>query len=119
MSRSAETRRQGGRPIAPKVGTGCHSPRCSEYAGLDDGASDVRPQQTPLVTARVPLIVVSDVRLHRESIVSALSCCDRFDVAGSTAVTIEDLINQIDSRGAAIVVLDMVTHASRDIAAAI
>ena len=73
-----------------------------------------RPQ-LPLPTS---LIVVADVRLHRESIVNSLSSRGAFEVAG-VASNADEALALIGSCGAAIVLLDMVTQGSLDIAAAL
>jgi DNA-binding NarL/FixJ family response regulator len=66
----------------------------------------------------VPLIVVADVRLHREGIVNSLSGRDAFDVVGA-ASSAEDALALVGSADSAILVLDMVTHDSHEIASTI
>jgi len=75
----------------------------------------VRRQRSQPVSPNVRLIVVADVRLHRESIVSGLSARDGFEVVGA-ASSAKEALDLVASTGPAIVVLDMVTQGSEDIA---
>ena len=77
----------------------------------------MRPQR-PQPFPPTPLIVVADVRLHRDSIVSGLSRCAAVDVVGS-ASSAEQALALVPPAGAAIVVLDMVTQGSHDIASTV
>jgi len=74
--------------------------------------------QRPQLLPSTPLIVVADVRLHRESIVSGLSRFAAVNVVGS-ASSLEEALALIAPAGVAIVVLDMVTQRSHDIASAL
>ena len=74
----------------------------------------MRPQR-PQLLSTTALIVIADVRLHRESIVGGLARCAAVEIVGS-ASSAEEALALIASAGGALVVLDMVTQGSHDIA---
>jgi two-component system nitrate/nitrite response regulator NarL len=75
----------------------------------------VRSQRSsPLDSAKIRLLVVAGVRLHRENIVNSLACRDGIEVTGAASST-DEVLALVAATTPAIVVIDMATAASDDI----
>jgi two-component system, NarL family, nitrate/nitrite response regulator NarL len=74
----------------------------------------VRSQCSPIPSEKIRLLVVADVRLYRENIVSSLACRDGIEVTGAASST-DEVLALVSATAPAIVVIDMATAASDDI----
>src|SRR6266850_6603578 len=76
--------------------------------------NDVRSQCSATPSEKIRLLVVADVRLYRENIVSSLACRDGIEVIGGASST-DEVLALVTATAPAIVVIDMATAASDDI----
>jgi two-component system nitrate/nitrite response regulator NarL len=76
----------------------------------------VRPHRPAFANGKTRLLIVVDVRLHRERLISDLTCRGEYEVAGSS---VEEVLSRVASMQPAIVVLDMVAPGGIEIARAI